>query len=108
MFFPERVYRCNCLANVIASCLTNQVLSMTGIFKKVNEIDGKKIYCCMCGENNQHIVLTCREHMPMVVFAYSPALIDVWAITETCCQLCIKKYLKKNYHIFIHENFKNN
>ena len=108
MFFPEKVYHCDCLANVIASCLTNQVLSLTGICEKVNEIDGRKIYCVRCGENNQHIVLSCREHMPMVIFAYSPTPISISDETEKCCLIRIKKYLEKNYHIFGHENFKKN
>ena len=108
MFFPEKVYRCDCLTEVITSCLANQVYSLTGICQKVNEIDGRKIYCVRCGENNQHIVLSCRDHMPMVIFAYSPTPISISDETEKCCLICIKKYLEKNYHIFGHENFKKN
>ena len=93
MFFPKKVYRCDCLTEVITSCLTNQVYSLTGICEKVNKIDGGKIFCARCGENNQYIVLSCREH----------SILDE---TEKCCLICIKNYLEKNYHIFGHENLK--
>ena len=82
MFFPEKIYWCDCLTEVIRSCLTNQVHLLTGIFEKVNEIKGRQIYCVRCGKNNQHIVLSCREHMPMVIFAYSPTPITISDETE--------------------------
>ena len=104
MFFPKKVYRCDCLADVIAFCLTKQVYSLTGIFEQINKIKGRKIYCARCGENNEDIVLSCKEHMPMVIFGYSPTVIDVWCV-KTCCLMCTKRYLQQNYHIFRHDNF---
>ena len=110
-FFPEKVYRCDCLAEVIASCLANKIYSLMDICQKVNETDGEKIYCVKCGENDQHVVLSCSYHMPMVIFAIessSPITISLSDETRNCCLICIRKYLQEMYHLFGHENFKKN
>ena len=33
-FFPEKVYRCDCLAKAIASCLANEACSLKDIYEK--------------------------------------------------------------------------
>ena len=109
-FFPEKVYRCDCLAEAIASCLANQACSLKDICQKVNEIDGEKIYCVKCGENEQHLVLSCGYHMPMAIFAIESfstgtILLDK---TKNCCLTRIRKYLQEMYHIFGHEILKKN
>ena len=110
-FFPEKVYRCDCLAQIIAFCLANKIYSLMDICQKVNETDGEKIYCVKCGENDQHVVLSCSYHMLMVIFAIesssSSSSISLSDETRNCCLICIKNYLQKMYHIFGHENFKN-
>ena len=110
-FFPEKVYRCDCLAEIIAFCFANKMHSLMDICQKVNETDGEKIYCVKCGENDQHVVLSCSYHMPMVIFAIessSPITISLSDETRNCCLICIRKYLQEMYHIFRHENFKQN
>ena len=107
-FFPEKVYRCDCLTEVIASCLVNKVCSLKDICQEVNKLDGEKIYCVKCSENEQDVVLSCGYHMPMAIFAVESfstgtVLLDK---TKNCCLTCIRKYLQENYHIFKHEIFK--
>ena len=36
-FFPQKVYRCSCLKNVIASCLLDKIYSFNDICVKVNQ-----------------------------------------------------------------------
>lgn len=109
-FFPEKVYRCDCLSEAIASCLANEVCSLMGIFEKVNQIDGEKIYCVKCGENEQYAVLSCSYHMPMAIFAVQSNANGVILLdkTKNCCLTCIRKYLQQNYYIFKHDIFKKN
>ena len=45
-----------------------------GICQKVNETDGEKIYCVRCGENDEHVVLSCSYHMPMAIFAIESSI----------------------------------
>ena len=86
--FPEKVYRCDCLVKVIASCLANQAYSLMDICEKVNETDGEKIYCVKCGKNDQDVVLSCSYHMPMAIFAAessSPITTSLSDETRNCC-----------------------
>ena len=109
-FFPEIVYRCDCLADAITSCLTKETCSLKDICKEVNKIDGEKIYCVRCGENERDVVLSCGYHMPMAIFAVESSSTGVVLIdkTKNCCLTCIRKYLQENYYIFKHEIFKKN
>ena len=109
-FFPQKVYRCDCLAPVIASCLTNEIYSLTGICTKLNQTTGRKIYCVKCGENRQNAIFSCTEHMPMVIFGVetlqSTGTISLRDETKNYCSICVKKYLQENYYFFEHVNFK--
>ena len=109
-FFPEIVYRCDCLADAVASCLSKETYSFKDICKEVNKIDGEKIYSVKCGENDRDVVLSCSNHMPMGIFAVQLSANDVVVLLETnnSCLTCIRKYLRENYYIFKHEIFKEN
>ena len=109
-FFPEIVYRCDCLAEAIASCLTKETYSLKDICEEVNKIDGEKIYSVKCGENERDVVLSCSYHMPMAIFAVESSANGVVLLdkTKNCCLTCIRKYLLENYYIFKHEIFKKN
>ena len=107
-FFPEIVYRCDCLAEAIASCLTKETYSLKDICEEVNKIDGEKIYTVKCGENERDVVLTCRYHMPMSIFAVESSANGVVSLDKNYCLQCIRKYLQQNYYIFEHEIFKKN
>ena len=109
-FFPEKVYRCDCLARVITSCLANEIYSLVDICIKVNQTICKEIYCVKCGENRQNAIFSCTDHMPMVIFAVetsqSTDTISLRDETKTYCSICVKKYLQKMYYFFEHINFK--
>ena len=111
-FFPEIVYRCDCLAEVIASCSTKETCSLKDICDEINKINGEKIYCAKCGENKQNVVLSCDYHMPMALFAEQNATritdVTLLDVTTECCLTCIRKYLERYYYIFKHEIFKKN
>ena len=108
-FFPEIVYRCDCLAEAIAFCLTKETCSLKDICEEVNKIDGEKIFTVKCGENERDVVLSCRYHMPLVIFAVKSIANDVVLLdTKDYCLPCIKKYLQQHYYIFQHEIFKKN
>ena len=107
-FFPEKVYRCDCLAEVIASCLANEACSLMDICQKVNETDGKTIYCVKCGDKEQHVVLSCSYHMPMAIFTVESSSTGTTLLldeTKNRCLTCIRKYLEGTYHIYGHEIF---
>ena len=104
-FFPQKVYRCDCLGEVIAFCLANEACSLKDICQEVNKIDGEKIYCVKCGEKEQHVVLSCGDHLPMAIFAVDLTGTVLEDKTKNCLT-CIKKYLQDNYHIFQYEIFK--
>ena len=109
-FFPQKVYRCDCLARVIASCLANEIYSLMDICLKVNQTIRKKIYCVKCGENKENVIFSCTDHMPIVIFAVetsqSTGIISLRDETKTYCPICVKKYLQEMYYFFGHVNFK--
>ena len=109
-FFPKKVYRCDCLARVITSCLANDIYSLVYICIKVNnQTIHEKIYCVKCGKNRQSAIFSCGDHMPMVIFAVETSQstgISLRDETKTYCSICVKKYLQENYYFFGHVNFK--
>ena len=112
-FSPKKVYRCDCLGDAIASCLTKKTYSYKDICEEVNKIDyakidGGKVYCVKCGENNEDIVISCIDHLSMGIF---PVQLNtnvpvVLLETKNSCLTCIRKYLLDNYYIFKHVTFK--
>ena len=107
-FFPKKVYRCDCSGDAIASCFTKKTYLFKNICEEVNKIDGVKIYSAKCGENDEDIVLSCIDHMPMGIFAVQLNRNDAVILLETknSCLTCIRKYLLENYYIFKHVTFK--
>ena len=51
--------------------------------------DGEKIYCVKCGENDQHIVLSCSYHMPMAIFAVESSTPITISLSENIYNRCI-------------------
>ena len=108
-FFPEKIYRCGCLSDVIASCSANKIYSLANICIKVNKTTGRKIYCVTCGKNRKNAVFSCTDHMPMVIFRVDTQFdgtINFSDETKSYCQICIKKYLQKMFYLFEHVNIK--
>ena len=114
-FYPQKVYRCGCLARVIASCLADEIYSLVDICIKVNETIREKIYCVKCGENQQNAIFSCGDHMPMIIFGVETSqssagqtTISFRDETKTYCPICVRKYLQEMYYLFEHVNFKLN
>ena len=106
-FFPKLVYRCECLAEVVASCLHRQTLSFKDICDAANTIEQVKFYGTKCGEDNSDVVLSCIDHMPMNIFVVQLSENNIQLLeTNNTCMLCIKKYLRDTYYVFQHEVFK--
>ena len=110
--FPQKIYRCDCLTDVIASCLANEIYSLVDICIKVNKTIREKMYCVTCGKNRQNAVFSCTDHMPLVIFAVETLqfsdTISLRDETKSYCPICVKKYLRETYHLFGHVNFKLN
>ena len=98
-FFPEKFYRCTCLRRIIASCLADEIYCLTDICKKVDETIRKKIFCVKCGENEQNVIFSCCNHMPVIILASE---------TKSYCRTCIKRYLQRKYYHFDYVNFRLN
>ena len=112
-FSPKKVYRCDCLGDAIASCLTKKTYSYKDICEEVNKkkrekIDGGKVYCVKCGENNEDIVISCIDHLSMGIFSVqlNTNVPVILLQTKNSCLTCIRKYLLENYYIFKHVTFK--
>ena len=112
-FFPQKIYRCGCLAHVITSCLLNEIYSFMDICIKVNQTIREKVYCVKCGENEQNVIFSCRDHIPMVIFgvetsksADGETIISLRDESKTYCPICVKKCLQEIYYLFEHVNFK--
>ena len=99
-FFPEKVYRCTCLRRIIASCLADEIYCLTDICEKVDETVRKKIFCVKCGENEQNVIFSCCNHMPVIIVETDE--------TKSYCRTCIRRYLQRKYYHFDHVNFKLN
>ena len=63
-FFPQKVYRCACLACVIASCLVNEIYSLVDICIKVNQTIREKYIVLNVAKINKMlflaVVITCQ------------------------------------------------
>ena len=112
-FSPKKVYRCDCLGDAIASCVTKKTYSYKDICEEVNKIDCAKIdegkvYCVKCGENNEDIVISCIDHLSMGIFCVqlNTNVPVILLQTKNSCLTCIRKYLLENYYIFKHVTFK--
>ena len=99
---------------VIASCLVDEIYSLVDICKKVDKTIDEEIFCVKCGENEQNVIFSCGDHMPMVIFAEETSqssgqtTVSFHDVTKTFCRICVKKYLQKMYYRFEHVNFKLN
>ena len=98
--FPNKVYHCACVNLEIKLCLVNGHYSLKDICKKLNEkIDDQKIYCCKCGDDLQHVIFSCTEHMNLVIFS-TKEVDGYFELDEKDknCKYFLKKYLQAAYH----------
>ena len=101
-FFPETVYFCDCLHEIIEKC--KKPCSLQDLCNQINngDTDDEIIYCVKCNKK-QNVVFSCTNHMTMGTF-----LIQYTSNNSTAmeikdrhfCLLCIKKYLREKYYKF--------
>ena len=106
--FPEKVYRCNCLIEVIQSCLAKETCSLKDICLEIEKNVTEKIYCVFCGENKKNVALSCRQHMAMTVLVVEIRDNTVITLADEHCLSCLKKYLEEKYYVYAYEIFKKN
>ena len=107
-FYPKTVYFCDCLKLVIGECEKGS--SLQDFCNEINnkQTTGNCIYSVKCGDKKQDNVFSCLDHIPMGSFHIQYIANDVRkleTINESFCLICIKKYLRQNYDIFL---FKSN
>ena len=98
--FPNNVYHCPCVSLEIKLCLVNGIYSLKDICKKLNEkIDDRKIYCSKCGDNLQHVIFSCTDHMSLVIFSIkqNDDYMELNEEIKKSCKYCLKKYLQIAY-----------
>ena len=97
-FFPKKVYHCLCASFDIKLCLVNGDYCLKDICNKLNQTNGEKLYCVCCGDED--VIFSCRKHMAMVVFSQNiqDNYIELTEQPDSCCLVCIKKYLEIAYH----------
>ena len=121
-FFPSKVYRCVCVANVIQKCFDEGSYSLVEIVDEINNYsffdkDKNKVFSIKCGEENRDCIFICENHLAVVLFAKkkfactdTPSLVNA-TISYTCgkketfCKGCIKHYLKYMYKYFYFVDF---
>ena len=98
--FPNKVYHCPCVSLQIKLCLVNGYYSLKDICKKLNQVNGGKIYCSKCGDDMEDVIFSCTEHMSLVIFSIknNGCYVELNEETKNSCVRCIKKYLQIAYH----------
>ena len=98
--FPKKVYHCPCVSLQIKLCLVNGDYSLKDICKKLNQVEGEKIYCAKCGDNMEDVIFSCTNHMSLVIFRVNNNhnYIELNEEIKSSCKRCIKKYLQIAYH----------
>ena len=122
-FFPEKVYRCPCLLQVIDQCFENDDNSFVEIHDEVVsfvlENGLPKVYAIKCGENLKDCIFCCEKHVSIMVFAKKKidctAEISFETLTinydddnddeKTFCKQCVKKYLRDSVDYFFFKKF---
>ena len=106
-FFPEVVYYCDCLQEIIEKC--EKPSSLQDICNKIDNVDGDTIYCSKCGDDKKDVVFSCTKHLTMGTFAvevHRNNVVTIEAKTRHYCLSCVKKYLQEKYQLFNYEIFK--
>ena len=70
-FFPEKVYRCPCLMQVIDDCFENEQDSFVEIHDEVVSFILKhglpKVYSLKCGNKLKDCIFCCEKHAAIMV-----------------------------------------
>lgn len=104
-YFPEVVYYCDCLQEIIEKC--EKPSSLHDICNKIDN-NKREIYCVLCGDDEQDVVFSCIEHLTMetlVVEIHNANVVVIETKTRNYCLSCIRKNLRKKYQMFNYEIF---
>ena len=79
-FFPEKVYNCPCLKNVIDEIFNNEIRSYTEMMLGISEccVGDSQVYCLRAEEKTNYLFI-CQPHLLMTMM--SEASFDC---TSTC------------------------
>ena len=106
-FFPEVVYYCDCLQEIInEKC--EKPSSLQDICNKIDNVDGETIYCVKCGDDKKDVVFSCVKHLTVETFAveiHQNNLVKIEMKTRHYCLACVKKYLEEKYQLFNYKIF---
>ena len=106
-FFPEKVYYCDCLQEVIEKC--EKPSSLQDISNKIDKCDGQTIYCTKCNDDKKDVVFSCLKHMTygtLAVELHKNNVVLIETDARHYCLRCVKKYLQEKYYLFKYEIFK--
>ena len=120
--FPKRVYRCPCLQVAIDECFINEDFSFADIARHLWDLGFKnvlsgRILSAMVGENMEHCLFTCSEHLKFVVLATDENIctktenddnalcFDYLYKKEVYCRPCLIHYMKLLYSDFYFVEF---
>ena len=104
-FFPEVVYYCDCLQEIIDGC--EKPSSLLDIYNKI-DIKGDTIYCTKCGDDKKDVVFSCTKHLTMETFVveiHNNNVVVIETGARNYCLSCVKKYLREKYQMFNYEIF---
>ena len=124
-FFPEKVYRCPCLMQVIDECYENEQDSFVEIHDEVAsfvlERGLPKVYLLKCGSNLKDCIFRCEKHAAIMVLGkkkidctseFSFESLTIYfnedkqnVIGKTFCKGCVKKYLRDSICYFYFKEF---
>ena len=124
-FFPEKVYRCSCVIDVIDDCHLNELDSFPElhdeVFRYVLERGLPKVYALKCGEELKDRIFCCSDHLSVMILGKKKydctAEITFENLTiyynedkqncigKTFCKGCIKKYLRESIGYFYFKEF---
>ena len=106
-FFPEVVYYCDCLQEIIdEKC--EKPSSLQDICNKIDNVKGDTIYCAKCGDDKKDVVFSCTKHLTMETFAveiHNNNVVVIETGARNYCLSCVKKYLREKYQMFNYEIF---
>ena len=124
-FFPEKVYRCPCLMQVIDECFENEQNLFVEIHDEVVsfvlERGLPKVYALKCGEELKDCILSCEKHASIMVLEkkkidctadFSFESLTIYfnedknkVVGKTFCKGCVKKYLRDSISYFYFKEF---
>ena len=115
------MYQCSCFQAAIEECFNNEDCSIADISCYLKDINSKnvlstRIFSTRVGENKEHCLFTCEQHLKTVLLAAeknlctSPGNDDTVSFEysykkEVYCKGCLKQYMRLLYSYFYFVEF---